>query len=462
MAHRGGVGVDIDVARVSRREQGMNAYEVMLSESQERMLIVVRPGDVAAVQGVFERWDLHSDVVGRIIETSHLLVRDGDDIVCDLPLEVLIEGTPPRAAPGPRPLRVGRTGVSRTTPGRMTHGETLLRLLSSPNIGSRRRIFRTYDHQVGDGTVLRPGTDAALLRVPGSKRGLALTTDGNALYTALNPRLGAAMAVCEAARNVVATGAVPTAMTNCLNFANPERAEVYWDLHDAIEGMAEAATRLSIPVVSGNVSLYNESGETRIDPTVVIGMVGVIDDVARHCTGAFTREGYCIALVGSLDATLAGSELQHLTNGFGEQQPLPTLDLDLEQRVHAFMLEAIGAGLVHSAHDVAEGGLAVALAECAIWGGLGAHIAIEPIRHRDRAEVAADPVVRILFGEGQSRFLISYAQEARVQLQELATGRSIPLVQLGVVAKERLTIDGVLDVPLSAAQDAYDRALLDE
>jgi len=457
LAHRGGVGVEIDVARVARREQGMTPYEVMLSESQERMLVVVRPQDVDAVQQVFERWDLHSDVVGRVVAEQRFVVRDGGAAVCDLPLDVLVDGVPQRTAPGPRPERA-MTLEHRMWASPWPMEETLLRLLRSPNLGSRRAVFRTYDHQVGDATVVRPGGDAAVVRIPGSVRGLAMCTDGNARYTSLAPRRGAAIAVCEAARNVVATGARPVALTNCLNFGNPEVNDVYWDLHDAIAGIADACTALGVPVVSGNVSLYNESERSRIAPTVVIGMVGVIDDVARHCAAAFASEGDEIAVAGPLAGRLDASELQRL--GFGVNAKVaPDLDLDLERRVQSFVGEAIAAGLLHSAHDLAEGGLGVAAAECAIWSGLGLRAEIAELTHPPDGERAPFEAAGILFGEGQSRFLISYAREALVQLQDLAARHSVPLRALGTVGGSRITFSGVLDVSLEAARDAYEEAL---
>ena len=240
LAHRGGCGIEVDVARASRRETGMTPYEVMLSESQERMLIVAQPGDVRSLQEVFERWDLHSDVVAVILPEQRFVVRDGVDQVCDLPLDLLVDGAPPRGAPGPRPDRPSSPVATNEPSPAWTPDEALLALIGSPNLGSRSSVYRRYDHQVGVATVILPGGDAALVRVDGSALGLALATDGNSRYTALDARQGAMIAVCEAARNVVATGARPAAVTNCLNFANPEHAGVWWDLHDAIEGISDA------------------------------------------------------------------------------------------------------------------------------------------------------------------------------------------------------------------------------
>jgi len=457
LAHRGGCGIEIDVARASRRETGMTPYEVMLSESQERMLIVARPSDVRSLQEVFERWDLHSDVVAVILPEQRFVVRDGADHVCDLPLDLLVDGAPLRGAPGPRPDRPAPVEPSGRPAPSWTPGEALLQLLGSPNLGSRASVYRRYDHQVGDATVILPGGDAALVRVEGTSLGLALATDGNSRYTRLDARHGAMIAVCEAARNVVATGAKPAAVTNCLNFANPEHAGVWWDLHDAIDGIAEACTALEIPVVSGNVSLYNDTGGTGIDPTVVIGMVGVIDDVARRCTAGFRDEGDLVGLVGPVGAELGGSEYQRLVSGVNAGTP-PHLDIDLERRVQGFILEAIAAGLLHSAHDCAEGGIAIALAESCLLGDIGARVAIGEL---GAGEGLINGAAGILFGESQSRFLISFAREALVRLHELAGRHSVPLRDLGSVGGERICMSGCVDVSLADVRQVHQGALIE-
>jgi phosphoribosylformylglycinamidine synthase subunit PurL len=457
LAHRGGCGIDVDVARASRRETGMTPYEVMLSESQERMLIVTRPEDVRSLQEVFERWDLHSDVVAVILSEQRFVVRDGPDQVCDLPPDVLVDGAPPRSAPGPRPERPTSVNARGGPAPSWTLDEALLELLGSPNLGSRAPVYRRYDQQVGDSTVILPGGDAALLRVDGTPLGLAVATDGNSRYAALDARQGAMIAVCEAARNVVATGAKPAAVTNCLNFANPEQAAVWWDLHDAIEGIGEACRALDIPVVSGNVSLYNDTGGTGIDPTVVIGMVGVIDDVAQRCTAGFRDEGDVVALVGPVAAELDGTEYQRIAHGVNAGVP-PHLDIDLERRVQGFVLEAISAQLLHSAHDCAEGGIAIAIAESCLLGDIGACVGIdEPVQ----GEGLIGGQAGILFGESQSRFVISFAREALVRLHELAARHSVPFRNLGSVGGERVCVTGYIDVPLADVRRVHEGALIE-
>ena len=287
--------------------------------------------------------------------------------------------------------------------------------------------------------------------------GLALATDGNSRYAALDAHQGAMIAVCEAARNVVATGAQPAAVTNCLNFANPENADVWWDLHDAIDGISDACRALDLPVVSGNVSLYNDTGGTGIDPTIVIGMVGVIDDVARRCTSGFRDEGDLIALVGPVAAELDGSEYQRIAGGINAGTP-PRLDIDLERRVDTFVLEAIEAGLLHSAHDCAEGGIAIALAKSCLLGDIGAWVGIDEL---EDGEGLINGSAGILFGESQSRFVISFAREALVRLHELAGRHSVPFRSLGSVGGERVCVTRCIDVSLADVRRVHEGALIE-
>ena len=455
LAHRGGCGIELDVARVSRRERGMTPYEVMLSESQERMLLVVRPDDAASVQAEFERWDLHSDVIGRISDTGRMVVSQDAEVVCDLPLGMLIDDVPLRHPEARRPPELDQAladdPLAMAPP--WSPGEAMLRLLRSPNIGSRRTVFRRYDQQVGDDTIVLPGGDAALLRVRGTDGGIALTTDGNSRYSALDPRRGAAIAVCEAARNVVAVGAAPVALTNCLNFGNPEKPEVFWQLSEAVEGIREACLALGIPVVSGNVSLYNDTEGVSIAPTAVIGMVGHLERLERRCTSGFVRDGDAVLLIGPVGMDLGGTEYQRLAHGVNTGAR-PTLDLGLERRVQAAVLEIIGAGLLHSCHDLAEGGLGVALAESCILGGRGALLS-------KRFFSLGAPVVQmgLLFGEAQSRFLAS-AEPADVErVRALAASHDVEVRKLGVTGGDRVAVTDVFDLALAELARAHGQAL---
>ena len=457
LAHRGGCGIEIDVARVSRREQGMSPYDVVLSESQERMLIVVERDRVAEVETIFDRWDLHSDAVGVITDDAELVVLDGSDVVCRVPLDVLVDGAAERRPASARPKHLDRllsTDPMSMKP-RWNAEQALLLLLASPNLGSRRSIFRRYDHQVGDETVIGPGGDAALVRVHGGGTALAVSTDGNARYAALDPKAGAMIAVCEAARNVVATGAVPLAVTDCLNFGNPDKPEIYWQMQQAVAGVAEACRALGLPVVSGNVSLYNDTAGRSIDPTVVIGVVGLLDDLDRRCAAGFAVDNDIVAVVGPIGAELGGSEYQRIAFGVNAG-PRPTLDLAQELAVQRFVREAIALGLLRSAHDCAEGGLAVAITESCLIGGRGARIGIDELdAHRENAAWEAG----ILFGECQSRFVVSFPRSSLMKLHEMAAHIGVPFRGLGATGGDRILVTGSIDVGLDEARRAYEGAL---
>ncbi|GAC1571861.1 MAG: phosphoribosylformylglycinamidine synthase subunit PurL [Candidatus Dormibacteria bacterium] len=460
LAHRGGCGIELDVAAVARRETGMTPYEVMLSESQERMLLVVRRGDEASVELDLARWDLHITRIGEITGTGQLVVHDGGQEVCRLPLNLRSDDVPLRHPVGVRPAgldtRLAEDPLSQPPP--WAPAEALLRLLGSPNLGSRQPIWRRYDHQVGNATVILPGGDAALLQLHGTRRAIALSTDGNARLGALDPRRGAAIAVCEAARNVVATGATPVAVTNCLNFGNPEKPEVFWQLTEAVEGIAEACRALDIPVVSGNVSLYNDTTGRSIDPTPVIGMVGRLDDVDRRCGAGFKADGDEVWLLGPLGAELGGSEYQRLANG-SNCGPRPALDLELERRVQGVVLQASARGLLRSAHDCSDGGLLVALAESCLLGGHGARLDLAALGDPTVAHRPAS-LAAILFGETQSRFVLSSHPASATPLADLAQLAGAPLHRLGIVAGEALRVAGVLDLPLRSLRERHGTALL--
>ncbi|OLB82523.1 MAG: phosphoribosylformylglycinamidine synthase II, partial [Actinobacteria bacterium 13_2_20CM_2_66_6] len=365
-----GAGARIDVGRVPRRERGMTPYDLMLSESQERMLVVVQRGREREVESIFHAWDLTSAVIGEVTDDGHLTVFDSRDQVARLPVRLLTDGAPVRRlvgiAPEP-PLDL----VVDALPPLADAGATLLRLLASPNLASRRGVFRRYDHMVGDATVVAPGGDAAMLRVKGTRLGLAMTVDCNGRYCHLDPHLGAQLAVAEAARNIISTGARPIAVTDCLNLANPDRPEVYWELEETVAGLAYACRAMDLPIVSGNVSLYNDSnGESAIYPTPVVGMVGVIDDYGKRLGGGFRADGDFVLLIGSSQNDLGGSEYLKVEHGYVAGRP-PALDLTREQAVNRVVLAAAQSGYLHSAHDCAEGGMLIALAECSLLGGIG-------------------------------------------------------------------------------------------
>jgi phosphoribosylformylglycinamidine synthase len=441
-----GAGAVVNVARVPRRERGMTPYDVMLSESQERMLVVVQRGREREVESIFHAWDLTSAVIGEVTDDGQLTVVDGDDEVARLPVRLLTEGVPVRrlaAYPPEPPFDL----VVDALPPVADPGATLMRLLTSPNLASRRGIFRRYDHMVGDATVVPPGGDAAMLRVKGTRLGLAVTTDCNARYCHLDPHLGAQLAVAEAARNIVATGARPLAVTDCLNFANPDRPEVYWEMEETIAGLAYACRALEVPIVSGNVSLYNESEESAIYPTPVVGMVGLIDDYARRLGAGFRQDGDFVLLIGSSHNDLGGTEYLKVMHGYVAGRP-PALDFTREQAVNRLILAAAQGALLHSAHDVAEGGMLVALAESCLLGGLGVRCpALRP-----------EPPLRLdaaFFGESPSRYIVSVPSRAMPELQSLARRHHVEIALLGLAGGDMLEFEGQLKLSMAELREAW-------
>jgi len=448
-ANRAGTGIEIDVARVPRRAQGMTAYEVMLSESQERMLVIPKREHLDDVLAHFRRWELHADVIGVVTDDRMATIKDGDQVVARIPIGILVD--PPQYPPiGVRPADLDRIQNEdlAAQPDVTDASGALLRLLGSENLASRRWIYRQYDHQVQNNTVVRPGGDAAVLRLKQSRRGIAVSTDCNGRMVALDPRAGGAIAVAEAARNVVATGARPAALTDCLNFGNPEKPEIAYQLEEAIIGLSEAARVLNAPVISGNASLYNEAPGGSVLPTPSIGMVGILQDVTTRLT-IRPNVGDSIVLLGADvpqgAATLAGSEYQWLT--LGRLAGRPRIELAHEARVQDAVLTLHGTGRLTAAHDLADGGLAVALAEMCIAAGAGIDAAgIEVGDRRDGA----------LFGEAQSRFLVATAEPEAVAA--LAEAAGVPATVLGVVGGDRLRL-GTIDVAVADATHAWETGL---
>ena len=452
-AANGGMGIELDVALVPRREEAMTAYEVMLSESQERMLMVIHPDNVARVQAIFDRWDLHSVVIGRVTDDGQARILDNGVVVADAPVEIITD--PPlytlEGVEDPRIVQARESDVSTLPEGDLN--AALLTLLGSPNIGNRRSVFQQYDHQVLNNTVVPPGADASVLRIKGTRKGIALKADTNGRYCWLDPFQGGAIAVAEAARNLACMGAKPLALTNCLNFANPEKPEIYYQLEQCVRGMAQASESFGVPVISGNVSLYNESEDGPIYPTPLVGMLGLLDDVEQRCTPEFKSEGDVVYLVGTDalaqdTATLGGSEYLALVHGTA--QGAPTIDLTLEIRVQDFVRQAIERGLLRSAHDVSDGGLAVTVAESCIWGGLGLHGAATA--NVGRGDAA-------LFGEAQSRIVVSVSAADTAQFEADADGSGVPYFSLGTVQGESLSLPGLAEVTVADMAKAWNGAL---
>ena len=448
-AHKGGSGVEIDVSRVPCREDGMQPYEIMLSESQERMLAIVRQGAEADVSAIFSRWSLHSTVIGKVTDDGLVRVRNGATAVAEIPANLLADApTYVRQGVAPDYLRAAHGFALESVPEPPDYGEALLALLGSLNVASKEGVYRQFDYSVQVNTVQGPGGDAAILRMKGTPAGLAVTIDGNGQYCYLDPFTGGASAVAEAARNLSCVGAEPLALTNCLNFGNPEKPGVYYQLEQVVRGMAAACAALGLPVVSGNVSLYNETRGQPIYPTPMVGMVGKLDAVEQHVSCAFKQAGDVIALLGPQSDYLGGSEYLASLRGVVAGHA-PELDLPLEAAVQAACRQLIRAGLVSSAHDCSQGGLAVALAESAIAGGIGCRVTI----------FGAGRLDGLLFGEGQSRIVLSLPQAHAEAATAVAAEHGVPFAAVGNVGGDALVLGDCVDVPLASARQAWQNGL---
>ncbi|OGP17449.1 MAG: phosphoribosylformylglycinamidine synthase II [Deltaproteobacteria bacterium GWC2_55_46] len=452
MASRGSVGIELDMDMVPRREEGMTPYEIMLSESQERMLMVVRAGTEGFVKEIFRKWDLDAEVIGTVVEGNNIRIIERGRVAADIPVAFLTDDAPVYDRPISKPAgqdELNSLDIS-AIPEPKDYNGVLLRLLGSLNIASKGWIYRQFDHMVRTDTVVCPGSDAAVVRIKGTDKGLALTVDCNSRYCFLDPRAGARIAVAEAARNLVASGARPMALTDCLNFGNPERPEVMWQIVEAIEGIKEACIALNIPVVSGNVSLYNETSGTSVHPTPAIGMVGLIEKLDVHTRQWFLEEGGLIGVIGDSGPGLGGSEYLSVVHGLERGLP-PALDLEREKAVQKACSQAIKAGIILSAHDVSDGGLAVALAEACLNpdGAVGARVDIGGALRPDDA----------LFGEAQSRIVVSFHEDDLARMKEIAQGAGATFSVIGRVGGCSLQIGGLIDIALESAKDAWSGAL---
>ena len=436
MASRGGTGVEIDIRLVPRREEGMTPYEVMLSESQERMLLVARQGAEATVREIFAGYDLDAVVVGRVTGDGVMRVRDGERVVAEIPVKGLVADAPVYQRPAVRPAwqdEVQHLDVD-TIPLPRDYGEVLLQLLASPAIACKAMVWERYDHMLFLNTVVGPGADAVVLRLKGTDKGIALATDGNGRYTFLDPFTGGMIAVAEAARNVVASGAEPLAITNCLNFGDPTRPEIMWQFAEAVRGMAAACGALQTPVTGGNVSLYNETMGKAIFPTPIVGMLGVLDHISHTTTPVWKEAGDMVVLLGETREELGGSEYLKVCHGLVQGRP-PAVDLDLERRVQRCCLEAIRGGVVRSAHDCSDGGLAVALAEGCISdpeNQIGVDVSLPETLRPDA----------LFFGETQSRMILSLREADVTRLQAIADHHGVVVTPLGRTGGSRLICRG--------------------
>lgn len=440
MASKGGFGIEMNLDLVPQRETGMTPYEMMLSESQERMLLVVQQGREQEIYDLFAKYGLEAKAIGKVTDDKMLRLYFRGEVVAEIPVDALAKDAPVYFKPSKEPAYYREfQAMEPYIPVVTNYEETLLALLAQPTIASKEWVYQQYDYMVRTNTVVAPGSDAAVVRIRGTNKALAMTTDCNSRYIYLDPETGGKIAVAEAARNVVCSGAKPLAITDCLNFGNPEKPGIFWQLEKAVDGMSAACRALGTPVISGNVSLYNETNGEAIYPTPVVGMVGLVEDIRHITTQAFQQAGDLIYVIGEAKQEFGGSELQKLLEGriFGKA---PAIDLATEAKRQRELLAAIQAGVVASAHDIAEGGFAVALAECVMsTDGLGAKVTVD-----------GDMTVQ-LFSETQSRFIVSVKKEDRETFEQL-----VDAMLIGEVTNDGMLLvekgDGEVVIRLSAAQ----------
>jgi phosphoribosylformylglycinamidine synthase II len=457
MGARGQSGIEIDVARVPQRETGMTPYEIMLSESQERMLLVVKKGREAEVEAIFDKWDLHAAHIGAVTSDGVLRVKEQGKVVAEIPNTALVDEAPVYDRPTTKPgyldevAQLDETSLKVAVPPR----DALLALLASPTIASKRWVYRQYDHMVRTNTIALAGMSAGVVRIKGTQRALAMSTDGNGRYGYLDPRLGAMLALAEAARNVACAGGLPIGATNCLNFGNPERPEIMWQFVESVEGLSDACRALDIPITGGNVSLYNETDGQAIYPTPIIGVVGVIEDATKVVTRTFKAAGDEIVLLGLHDAGLGGSEYLKTIHGLVKGRP-PQLNLDRERALIGLLVRAASAGLVRSAHDCSDGGIAITLAESSFdTEGIGCEV--------DLSHVPGTSVPAALFGETASCVVVSARPADLDALLTLAAQAGVPAETIGRTGGSsiRVSVAGTraLDVPVSEAEQIWSNAL---
>jgi len=456
MAGRGGAGIEMEMSKVPCREEGMTPYEMLLSESQERMLVVPRKGKEKLVEKIFAKYGLHAAVIGKVTADGMIRVLHDGEIIAEVPAKALADDAPVYQRDSSRPAyltEIEKLDINKlieANPAAKNYNQVLLKLLASANIASKKWVYEQYDQQVQNNTLVLPGSDAAVLRIKGKNKGLALTTDCNGRYCYLNPKVGGRIAVAEAARNIVCSGGEPLAITDGLNFGNPMDPEVFWQFEEAAQGISEACLELETPVTGGNVSFYNESPDGAIYPTPIIGMVGLIRDLQDVTTHDFKDAGDQIILLGETKEELGGTE--YLKEILGEEKgSIPEINLKYEKRVQQTCLTAIRKGFVKSAHDCSEGGLAVALAESTFRKELGIKINLPD---SDISKVAE------LFGETQSRIIITTEKENLDNIQNIACKNEIAMTVLGTVIPEKLfIIDGLIKLDLEEMKKQWQNAI---
>ncbi len=454
MAGRAGTGIELELEKVPLREEGMIPYEIMLSESQERMLIVARAGKEKELLDIFKKWDLDAVIIGRVTGDGMLRVKWHGNVVAEIPAKKISDEAPRYDRPQRRPAwqdDLQRLELE-NIPLPEDFNSVLLRLLSSPNIGSKELVWEQYDHMVRTNTVVRPGSDAAVIRIKGTDKAIAISVDCNSRYCFLDPYRGAMLAVAEAARNVACSGARPLAVTDNLNFGNPEKPEVMWQFVESIKGISEACRILETPVVSGNVSFYNETKGNAIYPTPTIAMVGLMEDAKKARALSF-KEGLEVFLLGDTYNELGGTEYLALIHGIDRGLP-PVIDLEKEKRLIRLLEELVRREIIYSSHDCSEGGLSVCIAESAIYGNTGVEVDLSKLLMNN--SLRSDS---LLFGESSGRVVVTVEEERSKELLRLAENYNISCHWIGKTGGERFIIKGYIDLPLSQISDAYKNSL---
>ena len=435
MAHRSEAGVRMDLSKVPLREEGMIPYEILLSESQERMLFVIESGNEEEAVSILKKWGLDAAIIGEVTDESGVRIQFNGKEVVNLPTFPVVDGALDLKRETKRPEYLDRVHQLNLTelPQPARGDEVLLKLLGSPNIASKEWVYEQYDHMVRLNTLVLPGSDAAVLRIKDTKKAVAISVDCNSRFCYLNPYEGAVIAVAECCRNLVSTGATPIGLTNCLNFGNPEKPEIMWQFEQAVQGIGDACLYFNIPVVSGNVSLYNETKGEAIFPTPTVAVVGLIEDQTKVMTQGFKKSGHRIGLIGFNMEELGGSEYLKVLFEKTEGRP-PVLDLKNEKQVQEFCLELIKKGLIQSAHDCSEGGLAIAVAESCFTSS----------RNSMGVTIDLDSTIRgdaLLFGESQSRIIVSFPEESMEKIEDLALSYSVDFLLLGKIGGRYFTVN---------------------
>jgi len=451
MADRGQTGLDLWMEKVPRREKNMTPYEVLLSESQERMLMVLNKGKEKKAKSIFKKWGLDFSIIGEVTDTKVLRIFDNDDLVASLPIDFITNSAPSYDRPYTEPVKNIKS--KEDIKNDLTIEETFLKVLTSPTITSKRWIFEQYDYMVRTNTMFIPLNDSAVLNIKRTNKGIAITSNCNSRYCYLDPREGAKIAVAESARNLACSGALPLAITDCLNFGNPEKPEIMWQFKESIEGMKEACLKLNTPVVSGNVSFYNETEGESVYPTPTVGMVGLIKDLDKTVNQWFKSEGDLIAILGDTYDEIDGSEYQKLFSGKIAGMP-PKIDLDQESNLIKTLIELANKSIINSAHDLSEGGIAVALAECCFSKNKNFGFIV----NLDNINVKKLNIPVLLFSESQSRCIVSINKNNLQKLKDITSENSINLKLIGVVGGNKMIIENILDLRVEDVYQQWDKA----